>query len=125
MAKTPLTSKKGVSKNTYHITKTKILHFLSHQKPTNKQKIYNLISFNSIPDSINNIPKSHPPYHNENEEHLFKDLPTQKTGVEIPIIIPLDDTRDKSENPKISTGLLQAQEILGKCDEKIKFKLLP
>ena len=40
-------------------------------------------------------------------------------------IIPLDNLSDKSDNPRISTGLCQAQEILGKCNERIKLTLEP
>ena len=40
-------------------------------------------------------------------------------------IVPLDDPSDTSSNPRISTGLRQAQEILGKYNETIKLTLEP
>ena len=83
-----------------------------------KQKVKFSIT-TQIPDCIEKIPKhSAPP--------LPKDTSTQpKVPCPTPHIIPLEDPSDKSENPRISTGLRQAQEILGKWDETIKFSLEP
>mgnify|MGYP006888882561 CR=1 FL=1 len=44
---------------------------------------------------------------------------------EAPNIILLTDPSDNSDNPKVSTGLLQAQEMLGKYPVTSKFSLKP
>ena len=100
--------------------------------------------YNYILDCISKIPKSNPPTkiinktnknqktqnieqktYTPNQNFTPPDAQLKTNNYKISTGLLQAQENLETKNSKISTGLLQAQEILGKCNEEIKFNLQP